>query len=63
LEETAATHKLYVTMGRHLKQSFPEWHYYILTGEENFEEYFNKKATKKRKLFNGNIRCDLYQYF
>jgi len=63
LEETATTHKLYVTMGRHLNQSFKNWHYYILTGEENFEEYFNKKATKKRKLFNGNIRCDLYQYF
>ena len=63
LEEAATTHKLYVTMGHHLRKNFSAWNFYILTGEENFEEYFNKKATKKRKLFNGNIRCDLYQYF
>jgi putative N6-adenine-specific DNA methylase len=63
LEETAQTHKLYVAMGRHLKRAFSNWDYYILTADEDFEEYFNQKATKKRKLFNGNIRCDLYQYF
>ena len=63
LEDEASTHKLYATMGRVFQQYFPNWHYYILSGNEQFEDYFNKKATKKRKLFNGNIRCDLYQYF
>ena len=56
-------HKLYATMGRQFKQFFQDWHYYILSGDEAFELYFNQKATKKRKLFNGKIRCDLYQYF
>ncbi len=63
LEDQGDTHKLYVQMGKQFKQHFSDWHYYILSGDESFETYFNKKATKKRKLFNGKIRCDLYQYF
>ena len=63
LEDQASTHKLYNLMGHQFKQHFKHWHYYILSGDEQFEEYFNQKATKKRKLFNGKIRCDLYQYF
>ena len=63
LDEQGDVHKLYAKMGQHLPKNFTNWDYYILTGAEDFEEYFNKKATKKRKLFNGKIRCDLYQYF
>ena len=63
LEDQGDTHKLYVKMGQQLRDHFKNWHYYILSGDESFEDYFNKKATKKRKLFNGKIRCDLYQYF
>ena len=63
LEDQGATHKLYATMGRQFSQFFRDWHYYILSGDDAFELYFNKQATKKRKLFNGKIRCDLYQYF
>ncbi len=36
---------------------------YILTSHEGFEKLFGKKADKKRKLFNGNVKVDLYQYF
>ncbi|MEK9726670.1 MAG: class I SAM-dependent RNA methyltransferase [Candidatus Margulisiibacteriota bacterium] len=63
LDDQGDTHKLYVQMGQHLKKYFKDWDYYILTADEDFEDYFNQKATKKRKLFNGKIRCDLYQYF
>ena len=63
LEDQGDTHKLYVKMGHRFREHFKSWHYYILSGDESFEDYFNKKATKKRKLFNGKIRCDLYQYF
>ncbi|EMV4675270.1 class I SAM-dependent RNA methyltransferase, partial [Listeria monocytogenes] len=28
-----------------------------------FEEVYGKKATKKRKLYNGYLRTDLYQYW
>jgi len=39
------------------------WSYYILTSHEKFETLFGKKASKKRKLYNGKIKVDYYQYF
>lgn len=36
---------------------------YIITSDEEFETHFGMKADKKRKLYNGMIRCDLYMYF
>lgn len=36
---------------------------YILTSHEGFEKLFGRKADKKRKLFNGNVKVDFYQYF
>lgn len=38
------------------------WSLYLITPYEDFEKVFGKKATKNRKLFNGNIECKLYQY-
>lgn len=36
---------------------------YIIAPHEEFEQYFGKKADKKRKLYNGMIKCSLYMYF
>ena len=36
---------------------------YIISPHEDFEKHFGKKADKKRKLYNGMIKCDLYMYF
>ncbi|MBE6993120.1 MAG: class I SAM-dependent RNA methyltransferase [Ruminococcaceae bacterium] len=36
---------------------------YIITSDPQFETCFGRKADKKRKLYNGMIRCDLYMYF
>lgn len=36
---------------------------YIITPHEEFEKFFGKKADKKRKLYNGMIKCNLYMYF
>ena len=36
---------------------------FVLTPLEDFESCFGKPADKKRKLYNGMIKCDLYQYF
>ncbi len=38
------------------------WSMFALTPLADFESYFGMQATKKRKLYNGMIRCDLYQY-
>ena len=56
--------KLYVDMGRIF--SDPTWSVYVLTSDEFFESAFSKKgrrANAKRKLFNGNIKTDYYQYY
>lgn len=63
LEEMSATQLLYTQLAETLQTHFQEWHYYVLTADEEFESYFDRNATKKRKLFNGKIRCDYYQYF
>ncbi|MGC4376399.1 class I SAM-dependent RNA methyltransferase [Fictibacillus sp. Mic-4] len=39
------------------------WSVYVITSNENFEKLYGKQATKKRKLYNGHIKCDYYQYF
>ncbi|MFS0576326.1 class I SAM-dependent RNA methyltransferase [Sporosarcina sp. 179-K 3D1 HS] len=41
----------------------PSWSVYMLSSLENFETMYGKKATKKRKLFNGFIRTDFYQFW
>ncbi|WP_332238012.1 THUMP domain-containing class I SAM-dependent RNA methyltransferase [Sporolactobacillus sp. KGMB 08714] len=37
--------------------------FYFISSFEAFETFFGRKATKKRKLYNGRIRTDYYQYF
>lgn len=39
------------------------WSQFILTSDENFEEKFGRKADKKRKLYNGTLKVDLYQFY
>ncbi len=37
--------------------------YTVITADEDFEKYFGRKADKRRKLYNGMIRCQAYMYF
>ena len=39
------------------------WSKYILTSDLTFEDHYGKKATKKRKLYNGAIRTDYFQFW
>lgn len=39
------------------------WSKYILTSDLTFESDYGEKATKKRKLYNGAIRTDLFQFW
>lgn len=47
----------------HIMDRYPSWSVYMLSSLENFETMYGRKATKKRKLFNGFIRTDFYQYW
>ena len=53
--------RLYAALGRHLKYA-DGWKKYVITSEPEFEHYFGKRADKKRKLYNGMIKCDYYMY-
>jgi putative N6-adenine-specific DNA methylase len=62
LGEKAAVQRMYAEMGKAFAP-LDTWSIYILTSDEEFETHFGKPATKKRKLFNGFIRTDYYQYW
>ena len=47
--------------GRHLGKQ-EGWDVYIISSEEELERCYGKKASKKRKLYNGMIKCDLYVF-
>ncbi|MGQ7394782.1 class I SAM-dependent RNA methyltransferase [Streptococcus suis] len=54
--------KLYQEMGQTL-EPLKTWSKFILTSDEQFEQRFGKQADKKRKLYNGTLKVDLYQFF
>lgn len=54
--------QLYREMGR-VFSKLDTWSFYILTSNPDFEQLFGKPATKKRKLYNGNIKVDFHQYY
>ena len=59
--EQQSAQRLYAALGRHLKFA-DGWKKYIITSEPEFEHYFGRRADKKRKLYNGMIKCDYYMY-
>ena len=59
--EQRSAQRLYQALGRHLKYA-DGWQKFIISSEPEFEHYFGKRASKKRKLYNGMIECNLYQY-
>ena len=37
--------------------------YTVITADEDFEKSFGRKADKRRKLYNGMIKCQAYMFF
>lgn len=62
LGEKKEAEKLYKRMGQAFSK-FDTWSVYVLTSHEAFENLYGKKASKKRKLYNGRIKVDYYQFF
>lgn len=54
--------KLYGEFGA-ATRSLKDWKLYILSSHTEFERSFGRKAVKKRKLYNGMIKCDLFMYY
>ena len=40
----------------------PKWRVLALSSDESFEKAFGRRADKRRKLYNGRLKCELYQY-
>ncbi|HEX3011506.1 MAG TPA: class I SAM-dependent RNA methyltransferase, partial [Syntrophomonadaceae bacterium] len=53
---------LYQQMGTAFSR-LDTWSFYILTSHPQFENIYGRKASKKRKLYNGRIQCNLFQYY
>ena len=53
---------LYRGFGRAYAQS-RNWQLYLLSSHTEFERCFGRPADKKRKLYNGMIKCDLFMYW
>ncbi|MDR0200116.1 MAG: class I SAM-dependent RNA methyltransferase [Streptococcaceae bacterium] len=62
LLEQEEAQALYQEMGEALRP-LKTWSKYILTSNESFEALYGAKANKKRKLYNGTLRTDYYQFF
>jgi putative N6-adenine-specific DNA methylase len=54
--------QLYRQIGKTFK-AFDTWSFYIITSHPEFEKIFGRRADKKRKLYNGRLLCNYYQFF
>lgn len=55
-------YNLYRDIGKKFRDQ-NTWSVYVITSEQEFENLYGKKADRKRKLYNGRIRVDYYQYY
>ena len=62
LMDNTSCEALYRKIGKHFSQ-YENAGKYILTSHEEFENCYGRPADKKRKLYNGMLKCYLYQYF
>ena len=62
LLERQEAEALYRDFG-HMWERLPDtWRTLVLSSHTEFERTFGHQAKKKRKLYNGMIKCDLFMY-
>lgn len=54
--------EIYTTMGNVFEQKHG-WSYSIISPDESFEDCYGRKADRRRKLYNGMIKCQFYMYY
>ena len=62
LLDVKAAEELYTVMGQRFVQGNGQ-KYFIISPHDMFEDFYGKKADKRRKLYNGMIKCQLFMYF
>ncbi len=61
LEDADTVKMIYKQLG-YVFRKLKNWSYYLITSYEDFENEFGQEATKRRKLYNGMLKSNLYQY-
>ena len=61
LEDKKSLPAIYKAFGSSFN-SLDSWSSYVLTPYEDIEKDFGRKATKKRKIYNGMIKTELYSF-
>ena len=62
LLDVKSAEELYTVMGERFTNGDGQ-KYYIISPHDDFERFFGKTADKRRKLYNGMIKCQLFMYF
>lgn len=62
MSDKEQVHELYRQIGKVFKP-LTSWSKYFLTSDLEFEKYYGQQATKRRKLYNGAIRTDYFQFW
>ena len=62
LLEKKEAEDLYRMFGAALRDLPPKWRVLVLSSHTEFERCFGRPADKKRKLYNGMIKCDAFMY-
>ncbi len=62
LLDVHAAEELYRVMGQRFISGRGQ-KYFIISPHDEFEKYFGRQADKRRKLYNGMIKCQLFMYF
>lgn len=62
LLDIKAAEELYAVMGRSFEAGAGR-KYFVISPHDDFEKIFGRPADKRRKLYNGMIKCQLYMYF
>ena len=62
LLDITAAEELYKVMGEKFRSEKGK-SYTIITPDDDFEKLFGRRADKRRKLYNGTLKCQVYLYF
>ncbi len=62
LMEKEEAEELYRAFGKAWRKFPDTWQLYLLSSHTEFERTFGQQADKKRKLYNGMLKCDLFMY-
>jgi putative N6-adenine-specific DNA methylase len=62
LGEQAEVEQIYRQM-RQVFEPLDTWSFYVLTACADFERIYGKKADRRRKLYNGRLECQYFQYY